>query len=204
MWLLRPPPRRGGLCNTITILDAALGAQHTLRPWPSVIYSNIRLINIAHGSEPCRAQHGPRGNGRSLDSSYPHADAENIMAEPNSRGGKRILIVDDLGEVRQLLMLLLQKVGHDVVGVASGAEALAALAEQDFDVALLDIRLPDIDGTELARRIRADESLAGIMLIAVTGDQQVIVRLNQDSGDFDDCVIKPFAPDDLFGKIAGP
>lgn len=127
-----------------------------------------------------------------------------MMVEASGKCGKRVLVVDDVEELRQLLMMLLEKVGHDVVGVASGAEALAALAEQDFDVVLLDIHLLDIDGLELARRIRAAESLAGIKLIAVTGDQQVTLNLHHNAGDFDDYLAKPFTPDDLFGKVSSP
>ena len=127
-----------------------------------------------------------------------------MMVEASGKCGKRVLVVDDLEEVRRLLILLLEKVGHDVVGVADGAEALAALAAQDFDVALLDIRLPDIDGIELARRIRADESLAGLKLIAVTGDQHIALDLGRDTGNFDDYMTKPFTSDDLFSKVASP
>ena len=70
-----------------------------------------------------------------------------------------ILAVDDLAENRELVARYLSRSGHLVVTAASGAEALRALAESDVDVVLLDLMMPDMDGREVLRRIKANPCL---------------------------------------------
>lgn len=66
---------------------------------------------------------------------------------------------------------LLEKSGHSVCAVSNGVEALQMLASEPFDVVVLDMRMPELDGLETARRIRAGEGAhARIPLVALTGD----------------------------------
>ena len=70
-------------------------------------------------------------------------------------GRPSILVVEDTEPLRMILELALAGAGYEVIGAASGAEALRWGADRRFDAALLDINLPDMDGFELAARLRA-------------------------------------------------
>lgn len=74
----------------------------------------------------------------------------------------RILVVDDAPMNTELMTILLQRNGHEVSSASGGAEALAAVTAQRFDIVLMDLMMPEIDGLETARRIRAAEAAAGL------------------------------------------
>jgi CheY-like chemotaxis protein len=84
-------------------------------------------------------------------------------------GGRRILLVEDDADTREALKTLLELSGHRVEVAADGGEAVAHVLANRPDVALVDIGLPEIDGNEVARRIRAHLGAAGIFLVALTG-----------------------------------
>ena len=102
------------------------------------------------------------------------------LAEPGEEGeeavageSSHLLLVEDVPENRLIISRLLRGAGHEVVSVADGAGALSALQEESFDAVLLDLGLPDIDGVEVARRIRATgASACGVRLIALTARAQ--------------------------------
>ncbi len=74
--------------------------------------------------------------------------------ESTAPAPRRIVVVEDNADLRQMLAELLKFCGHQVVVAATGREALALAAATDADVALIDIGLPDLDGCEVARRLR--------------------------------------------------
>lgn len=76
-------------------------------------------------------------------------------------GQKRILIIDDEVPIRELLAEALGRVGYQIDGVGSGADALQAVRDQIYDAAILDFKLPDMDGLQVHRELRQmDEELA--------------------------------------------
>lgn len=79
-----------------------------------------------------------------------------------------VLVVDDHDDSRELLASVLSLRGHRVVVAASGVEALRLVHEERPPVVLLDLALPDIDGWEVARRVKADPVLRHITIFAVT------------------------------------
>jgi CheY-like chemotaxis protein len=81
----------------------------------------------------------------------------------------RVLVVDDDPDAGDGMALLLETLGHVAVTARDGVEALAALLEGQPDIALVDIRLPGMDGYELAARIRALDPDQAIRLVALTG-----------------------------------
>lgn len=79
-----------------------------------------------------------------------------------------ILVVEDNPDNMKLFAWALEDEGFDFEGVGSGEEALEALGRRPFDLVLMDISLPGIDGKEATRRIKAQERFAGLPVIAVT------------------------------------
>src|SRR5262245_45732949 len=100
-----------------------------------------------------------------------------------------ILLVDDEGTLRTSLAYALRKEGYEVTTAADGIAALAAAATQAFDLVLLDLMLPGVDGLEVCRRLRAQSSVPIVMLTAK--DQEIDKVLGLELG-ADDYVTKPF------------
>lgn len=109
------------------------------------------------------------------------------MAETN-RG--RLLIVDDEAELKTALCETLAEEGFKTVGVSTGAEALKALAGQDFDLVLSDLMMPGMDGIEMLRKAReTDPSLVGIIM---TGQGTIATAVEAMKAGAFDYVLKPF------------
>lgn len=115
-----------------------------------------------------------------------------MSAKPDTRGPLKVLIVEDNRDARTTLrMLLSMGFGHDVYEAPDGASGVRLALEVRPDVALIDLGLPDVDGHEVARRIRAVLDRRAIVLIALTGyDSAEDQRLTQQSG-FDVHLVKP-------------
>ena len=111
---------------------------------------------------------------------------------------ERILVVDDEKAIADLVGIYLTKEGFDVQIAYSGADAAKAILEQEFDLALLDVMLPDIDGFELLRTIRASHTYPVIMLTARDAQQDKIEGLSLGA---DDYVVKPFRPLELIARV---
>jgi class 3 adenylate cyclase len=85
---------------------------------------------------------------------------------PAERG--RLLVVDDNKEGRELLQALLEQLGHSAAGAASGQEALERLGREPFDLVLLDVMMPEMDGFAVLERLKADDSLRHIPVLMVS------------------------------------
>jgi PAS domain S-box-containing protein len=104
---------------------------------------------------------------------------------------RRILVVDDNRDAAQALKLLLETDGHEVRVAADGAGGLALARQYKPEVALLDIGLPNMDGYELARRMREEPALEGTLLVAVTGYGQMHDRARASASGFNHHLVKP-------------
>jgi CheY-like chemotaxis protein len=82
----------------------------------------------------------------------------------------RILVVDDEPDQRFLLRRIFEKAGHEVTDVCDGAAALAAVRESRPDLVVTDIMMPIMNGVELIGRLRSDPVMAGIPILAASGD----------------------------------
>jgi two-component system cell cycle response regulator DivK len=114
---------------------------------------------------------------------------------------KRILVVEDQPDSRQIIRDMLAPTNYEVTEAENGEEALAAIAKQRPDLILMDIQLPIIDGYTAMRRIKADPVLRSIPIIAVTSyaldGEEKIAR----AAGCDDYVAKPYSPRELLAKI---
>lgn len=107
----------------------------------------------------------------------------------------RVLVVDDNRANLDLIVYLLQAYGYDVTGCSSAPLALKELEEHEFNAALVDMLMPEIDGFEFARRVRADERLKNLPLIAITALAMVGDRERILGAGFDGYIAKPIDPE---------
>lgn len=110
----------------------------------------------------------------------------------------RILVVDDELQLRRVLMSTLSALGFIVAGVESGEAALEKVREQKFDLILLDINMPGLNGLETCRAMRARSSVSILMLTVRNRAEDKILAL--DSG-ADGYVAKPFDVNELLARI---
>ncbi|MCC6070030.1 PAS domain-containing protein [Massilia sp. GCM10020059] len=103
----------------------------------------------------------------------------------------KVMVVDDNTDAAEMLAMYVEALGHEVAVEYSSAKALALAQAVRPDVCLLDIGLPDMDGYELARRLRADDATASSVLVAVTGYGQEQDRSRTRAAGFDHHFVKP-------------
>jgi two-component system, OmpR family, response regulator len=115
-----------------------------------------------------------------------------------ARGGAKILLVDDEQSVQTLLTYPLRKEGYEVVTAANGQEALDRFAEHRFDLVVLDIMLPKLDGIEVCRRLRTRSQVPIIMLTAKGDEIDKVVGLEMGA---DDYITKPFSVREFRSRV---
>jgi CheY-like chemotaxis protein len=110
---------------------------------------------------------------------------------------RRILVVDDCLDLARALAQLLTGWGHEVAVAADGPQALEAASTAHFDVAVLDLELPGMDGFELAERLRRQPGQAAIRLVAMTGRNEDEWQRRVEEVGFDHYLVKPVPPSQL-------
>lgn len=115
---------------------------------------------------------------------------------------KRVLCIEDHPEMIELIRLILGRQGFHVDGAEGGREGLKAMQENPPDLVLLDLMMPDMDGWEVYRQIKANDQLKEIPVIAVTAKAQGIDRvLGLHIAGMDDFITKPFGPRELVASV---
>jgi DNA-binding response OmpR family regulator len=110
----------------------------------------------------------------------------------------RILLVDDEQSVQTLLAYPLRKDGYEVVPAFDGREALDRFAEKRFDLVVLDVMLPKIDGIEVCRRLRSRSQVPIIMLTAKDDETDKVLGLEMGA---DDYITKPFSVREFRSRV---
>ena len=109
-----------------------------------------------------------------------------------------ILVVDDEANIRDLARLYLEKEGYRVKTAVDGRQALDMVQQESPVLMVLDLMLPELDGWEVCRRVRADSNLPILMLTARDDDIDKIVGLEMGA---DDYLTKPFNPRELVARV---
>ena len=114
---------------------------------------------------------------------------------------KRILVVEDEDVIRDFEVINLKRAGYEVVDVPTGEEAIQVFERNPthFDVAVLDVMMPGMDGFEVCRRIREKNSSIGIIML--TAKSQEMDKVNGLMIGADDYVTKPFSPSELVARV---
>lgn len=117
--------------------------------------------------------------------------------------GKRILLVDDEDDIREVAQLSLETIASwEVVSACSGRDALALLQSDNFDVILLDVMMPDMDGPATFRQLQANESTQAIPVILLTAKVQAADRRRFEEMGVSGIIAKPFDPLNLAEQVA--
>lgn len=115
---------------------------------------------------------------------------------------KKILCIEDEPEMIDLIRLILERKGFEVLGAMGGKEGLEVIRREMPDLILLDLMMPEVDGWEVFRQMRADEKLKDIPVIVVTAKAQSIDKvLGLHIAKVDDYVTKPFGPQELVKSV---
>jgi diguanylate cyclase (GGDEF)-like protein len=112
-----------------------------------------------------------------------------------------IAVVDDDAAIRRLVRLYLKRAGFDVLECTTGTEARAALASQPWDLAVLDRRLPDMDGVLLAQELKANNDFRTRYIIMLTGEDEAADKVEGLELGADDYITKPFQYPELLARI---
>jgi two-component system KDP operon response regulator KdpE len=110
----------------------------------------------------------------------------------------RVLLVDDEASIQRAVGPLLKARGYELDVAGTGAEALRAFADRPQDLIILDLGLPDMEGTEVCRRIRAESAVPIVVLSARGAESDKVNALDLGA---DDYVTKPFGPEELLARI---
>jgi signal transduction histidine kinase/DNA-binding response OmpR family regulator/HPt (histidine-containing phosphotransfer) domain-containing protein len=145
---------------------------------------------------------GPQRGGAapaSAPADAPARDASPRVQAPPALRGRRVLLVED-NELNRFVAteLLCEVAGMEVTLAGNGHEALAQLRESRFDLVLMDIQMPGMDGLQCTRLIRADQALARLPVIAMTAHAMAGDRDKSTAAGMNDHVAKPFEPAQLF------
>ncbi|MEK5445864.1 response regulator transcription factor [Paenibacillus sp. FSL R7-0331] len=111
---------------------------------------------------------------------------------------QQVLIVDDEWNMRNLLRIYLRRAGFDTEEAATGHEALQKIEQQAFSLVLLDVMMPDMDGWQVCKSVRARSDVPIIMLTARSETRDKVLGLGIGA---DDYLSKPFEPEELLARI---
>ena len=186
---------RAALQNVFELFAQAAGPAHAVQGGLGVGLSLARSIAELHGGELLAQSEGP-GQGSEFVLRLPAVAAPAAQSErarpadlPGAR--RRILIVDDNVDAAESLGTILSYWGHDVRVVHGGREALSAVREFTPHAMILDLGMPEMDGFEVARAVRADPRIAATRLIALSGYGQPEDRRRTAEAGFDEHLVKP-------------
>jgi DNA-binding response OmpR family regulator len=116
-------------------------------------------------------------------------------------GRETVLVADDSMTVLAMVSARLERAGYDVVTATRGDEALRLARELNPRLVVLDVEMPGLDGMEVARQLRADESLAGMLIILLTAHTEADEVASGLAAGADDYLTKPFSPQQLQARI---
>jgi two-component system, sensor histidine kinase len=169
------------LVRRLTDLHAGTVTAHSEGPGRGSTF----VVRLPRGVSPAGGVHAQRG----------------ATAAASAERTYRILIVEDNADARESLRIILESAGHEILEAGNGETGVEYALKLDPSVALIDIGLPDIDGCEVARRIRAIKN--GIRLIALTGYGREEDRKRSRQAGFDAHLVKPVVVQTLLETMDG-
>ncbi len=162
-----------------------------------------KLAEAMSGSITLQSKNGP-GTHFTVEIPAPFAQANQVIASRLNRQPTefapsfRILVAEDVAPSRMLLTLMLENMGHQVAAVENGLEAVYAASQSSFDLILMDLQMPEMDGITATRRIRMPGGLnQSTRIIAVSANVDVDGPQGLIAAGFNDALLKPVKPERL-------
>jgi|Deesub1362A_J573_1020465.scaffolds.fasta_scaffold00093_100 phosphate regulon transcriptional regulator PhoB len=115
--------------------------------------------------------------------------------------GRKILIIEDEPDIVELIRYNLEKQGYETDTAGDGRVALEKLHKGNYDLIILDLMLPEIDGLELCRIVKADRALSHLPIIMLTAKSEEVDKVLGLELGADDYVTKPFSPRELLARV---
>ncbi|OIQ27171.1 MAG: hybrid sensor histidine kinase/response regulator [Alphaproteobacteria bacterium MedPE-SWcel] len=158
-----------------------------------------RLVSLMEGQISCESE---LGEGSIFSFTLPLPSSKLIPPETSQKKidthrKKKLLVIEDNDVNRLLLEKMLGKLGHEVVSAAGGGDGIAAIKAQAFDLILTDISMPEIDGLEVLRRVRAEGLAEGVDIVALTAHAAAEDHVRILAAGFAEVVTKPISRADL-------
>jgi PAS domain S-box-containing protein len=168
--------------------------------------SLVKGLVVQHGGT-VRAMSPGLGQGSTFTVRLPRVSPAAPAPSPSlplaDRPSRRVLVIEDNADAREMLVTMLTMNGHEVHAASNGRDGIELAAAVHPHVALVDVGLPGLDGYEVARRLRADGRGAAMRLVAITGYGQADDRRRAEVAGFDVHLVKPVDPDMLIAAITG-
>jgi signal transduction histidine kinase/CheY-like chemotaxis protein len=132
----------------------------------------------------------------------PETSAKSVVPPERRPRARRVLLIEDNGDAREMLRTMLELAGHVVYDAADGVRGLELLNAARPDVGIIDLGLPRMDGYQVAKRIREDPHGRGMLLLAVTGEGTPHAGRWPTEQGFDHHLVKPVDPDQLISLLS--
>lgn len=113
----------------------------------------------------------------------------------------KVLIAEDERDIRDLIVFTLQFSGHDVTAAKDGAEAVELAKKSNFDIILMDVRMPRMTGYEACTQLKAIDRFKDVPIVFLSAKGQDTEVKHGLSIGADDYILKPFAPDQLTAQV---
>lgn len=115
-------------------------------------------------------------------------------------GKRKVLLVEDNVSVRELIHVLLESEGYEIIEAADGIDGLNKAEQRRPDLMILDLMMPDVDGEKVLQQLRGDPDLSKIPVLVVSGKYEALDRLKDQLGD-ENVFPKPFEPTRLMDRV---
>jgi two-component system chemotaxis response regulator CheY len=114
---------------------------------------------------------------------------------------RKFLVVDDSASMRQLVSFTIKDAGYDVSVAENGKDALAKLSNGKVDMVITDLNMPDMDGIELIKKLRAMPDYRFTPIIMLTTESQELKKQEGRQAGASGWIVKPFSPEQLLGVV---